>query len=120
MSIQDLKTWCQAPEVDPLTEIEQVRPLVEEEFLSGWKRQQTVSTQQVNQLFRLLTQYSPPNPACIFFQDNTIPINSVTIIANGQAFTEEEAPELFTIYSGTMPDFTGVAPAGTVPVMRKR
>lgn len=120
MSIQDLKQWCQDLDVDPVTEIEQRRSLVDEEFIKGWKRQQTVSTQQINQLFNLLTQYAPPNPACVHFQDSTIAINSVSIVANGQSFTQAEAPELFSIYNGTMPDFTGVAPVGTTPVMRKR
>ncbi|HDG1611215.1 TPA: hypothetical protein PFD71_003105 [Vibrio cholerae] len=120
MAIQDLKEWCQIPKVDDVTEIEQVRPLVDEEFINGWQRQQTVSTQQVNQLFKLLTNYAPPSPTCIYYQDSSIPVNSVSIIADGRTFTQEEAPELFEIYGGTMPDKTVGAPAGTTPIMRKR
>ncbi|QXN60105.1 hypothetical protein KUA24_38 [Vibrio phage HNL01] len=120
MATQTLKKWCQNPLVDDVTEMEQIRELVSEEFYSGWVRQQTVSTQQINQLFNLLTQYAPPNPACVFFQDSNITINEVTLVADGRAFTQEQAPELFEIYNGTMPNFTAEAPAGTIPVMRMR
>lgn len=120
MAIDDLEVWCQELVTDELTQNTQRRTIFDNEYLEGWLRQQTVSTQQLNQLFYLLTSYSPPNIFTVHYVDSSTPVTIAEIACDGGSFLEADAPLLYEQYGGTMPDFTGDAPTGTRPVMRKQ
>lgn len=120
MPIDTLKVWCKEVTVDSLTENRQRRSLLDNEYLDGWLRQQSVSYQQLNELFNLLSSYSPPSIFTVYYVESSASGSSEEITANGGSFTQEEAPLLYEEYAGTMPNLTGSAPAGTRPVMRKQ
>ncbi len=119
MPLQDLKTWCRDLVVDPETQNIQRRDINSNEFQQGWLRLDTISAQQLNQLFYLLTSYSSRVVTQVYFVDSSKPIPDTVIRADGSSFLKETAPLLFEIYAGTMPDFTNSAPSGTTPVMNK-
>lgn len=120
MAIDNLKVWCQEVVPDGITDAEQRRGLLDEEYLNGWLRQQTVSYQQLNQILFLLTSYSSPNVYTVHYVDDTAPTSAYEIEADGGSFSQVEAPLLYELYSGTMPDFTSTTPTGMRPVMRKQ
>jgi hypothetical protein len=119
MPLQDLNTWCRDLIIDSETENVQRRDINSNEFQQGWLRLDTISTQQLNQLFYILTSYSNRVITQVYFVDSAKPIPNTVIKADGGSFLEEDAPLLFEIYKGTMPNFINAAPAGTTPVMNK-
>ena len=119
MPLQDLKTWCRDLVVDAETLNTQRRDINSNEFQQGWLRLDSISAQQLNQLFYLLTSYSSRVVTQVYFVDSNQSIPQTVIKADGGSFLKEEAPLLFEIYGGTMPNFTNSAPSGTTPVMNK-
>ncbi len=119
MPLQDLRTWCRDLVVDAETQNIQRRDINSNEFQQGWLRLDTISAQQLNQLFYLLTSYSNRVVTQVYFVDSSQTIPNTVIKADGGSFVENDAPLLFEIYNGTMPDFTNSAPNGTTPVMNK-
>lgn len=117
-----LKIWCEELKVDGVTEVNQRRPLVEEEFQNGWLRKQPVSTQQVNQLFKELTSYAKSVRCApdLFYTGNGNTIPSIALEMNGQSITESEYPVLYSFYGTTLPDLTAAAPTDFTYTVRKQ
>ena len=59
-ALQTLKIWCKDIIPDSVKGNTQVKQIRDEEWLQGWGRLSGVTTQQLNSLFRLLTQHSSP------------------------------------------------------------
>lgn len=119
MPVQNLQQWSYQITVDPATENVQRRDIQDKEFLQGWLNLETVSVQQLNQLFFLLTSYCPKVVTHVYFIDAGKSVPDTVISADGRTFTQEEAPLLFEQYAGTMPDFTASTPTGLIAVMNK-
>lgn len=120
MSIQELPVWSEEIVSDPVTESEQRRSLLPEEFLHGFLRQQTISTQQFNSLMFLLSSYAAPSPFCMYLWDSSKPIPDVAIEANGQATDSMTMPQLAEFYGVSLPNAASSAPVGFTYLLRKQ
>ena len=118
MSIQNLEIWASEEVIDGETEIAQRRDIQSEEFLNGWKRLGTVSAQQMNGILYLLSSYSPPYAHCAYQIPSSVVTPSIALDLDGSTFTEEDYPELYAIYSGTLPDLSSEAVTGFKWVIR--
>lgn len=118
MAVDNLKIFCNTAVVDGVTETSNRRTILDEEYLNGWVRQATVSTQQVNSILYLLSTFSAPYAHCIYMMDDSEDTPSTALDLDGSTFTEEDYPNLYEIYSGTLPDYTSVAPTGIKYIIR--
>lgn len=118
----ELKVWCQELKVDGVTEVEQRRSLLDEEYENGWLRKQTVSTQQINELFNKLTSYAKSVKCApdLFYTGNGNTIPDIALEMNGQSITQEDYPILFEFYGSTLPDMTPDTPSGFTYAVRKQ
>lgn len=118
--IQALEVWCREKVTDAASETENRRDVVPEETVNGWVRLGTVSTQQANSLFYLVTSHSKPNPFSPELHHNAQPIPSVAMEwVDGGAIVEADTPELYEYYGATFP-VLGSAPAGWTYIVRKQ
>ena len=117
MSVQNLQIWA-SEEVTDSSGIAQRRDLKTEEFLHGWRRLGTMSTQQLNSMLYLLSTYSAPYAHCIYQMPDSVDTPSTALDCDGRTFTEEDYPNLYAIYSGNMPDLSSEAVTGFKYVMR--
>ncbi len=119
MAVEELDIWCSEVVNDGVTLTDNRRALLPEEVLNGWVRNGTVSVQQMNSLFYYLTTYSSPfsNSPYLMASSETTPDNAYDM--DGSTFTEEDAPNLYEIYKGTLTDMSGDAPTGHKWVIRK-
>ena len=120
MALQQLKVWAKQAIPDSVKGNLQFKVLRDEEWLQGFGRLFGPSTQQLNSLFRLLTQYSSPSDICPYLYPDTAFIYSTMLLMDGQTITEEEAPVLFETYGSTLPDLVNEAPPGFVYIIRKQ
>ena len=118
MALQELKIWAKTLNNDMLTLTDQRRDIEDEEFLDGWLRTSPASSQQMNQLFYLLTTYANPFPNAPVIYPSALDIPSVALEMNGQTITEEDYPNAFAIYGGTLPNITASAPTGFTYIIR--
>lgn len=119
MANQDLEVWAKNLVQDPISQAQQRRPITLEEFLEGWGRLGGVSTQQLNQLFYLITSSSPPSDISPYPYPSTQPIKDNMLHMNGQSITQQDTPELFDVYGSTLPDMTSDNLTGFIWVVRK-
>lgn len=120
MALQILKVWASNIIPDSVKGNNQAREIKDEEWFQGWGRLAGVSAQQVNSLFRLITQHSAPSDICPYLYPSSSFIYSNTLEMNGQVITEEETPVLFATYGSNLPDITSEAPTGFIYVIRKQ
>ncbi len=118
MADQELKEWCKDSVPDPVKGNSQKRPLTDEEFLQGWGRLSGISPQQLNSLFNLITQHSPPTDTCPFPHLASKPIPSTALHMNGQAITSSTSPELHAFYGNTLTDMSASNLAGFIWIVR--
>lgn len=105
---QTLQVWASETTTDGVTGIEQKKTLTDNEWLSGWTRQQVVSAQQLNTIFNLVTSYALPSPVapCLWPEDVDIP--DIAIVFDGSTITEDTYPNLYSIYGATLPDMSDI------------
>lgn len=120
MAIQQLKVWAKQIVPDSVKGNNQVREIRDEEWLQGWGRLLSPTIQQLNSLFRLITQHTSPTDIAPYLYPNTKTIQSNMLEMNGQSITEEETPVLFDTYSTNLPDMTLDYPTGFIYVVRKQ
>lgn len=118
MALQELKVWAKEKIIDSVTEIAQRRDISTEEFENGWKRLSTVSAQQANGLFYLLTSYASPFSNSIYLMSSSVATPSTALELDGSTFTEEDYPNLYEIYAGTLPNLSAEAPTGCKYIIR--
>ena len=119
MASQELKVWSEELVVDGLTNITQRRDLLDEEFLNGWLRKMSISSQQLNQLFYLLSIHANPFPNAPVPYPTSLGIPDTALEMNGQAILEADYPNAFSIYGATLTDITADAPTGFTYIIRK-
>ena len=119
--MQILEVWCRNEVVDPVSEIEQRREILPEEFLEGWLRDATVSGQQVNALFYLLTAHADTRPCVpkLILTTDTLLDNEILWV-DGGAISLLDTPVLHSRYGATFPTLQSTAPSGWKYVVRKQ
>lgn len=120
MALQLLKVWANNILADSLEGNNQVRSIRDEEWVQGWGRNSGVSSQQLNSLFRLLTQHSAPSDICPYLYPDTELVQSNALELNGQTITQAVTPVLYDIYGTTLPDIASTAPTGFTWIVRKQ
>ena len=118
MSIQNLEIWAKTIVTDGITEIDQRRDILGEEFDTGWVRLSTVSTQQMNGILYLLSSYAAPYSHCAYQMPDSIATPVIALDLDGSTFTEDDYPNLYEVYSGTLPDLSSEAATGMKWVIR--
>lgn len=119
MAEQELEIWANQLTKDALTDTFQRREIFPEEFKDGWLRTESISAQQLNQLFYLLSVYSnaSTNAPILYPTSVSIPITSLEM--NGQIIAEVNYPNAFALYGTNLPDLATGAPAGFTYIIRK-
>lgn len=120
MALQQLKVWAKQAVPDSVKGNIQFREIRDEEWLQGWGRLLSPTIQQLNSLFRLLTQHSSPSDISPYLYPASGFLYSTMLQMDGQAITEAETPVLFAIYGTNLPDMTADAPTGFVYIVRKQ
>lgn len=120
MALQQLKVWAKQAVPDPVKGNIQFKEIRDEEWLQGWGRLLSPTIQQLNSLFRLLSQHASPSDVSPYLYPNTKTIQSNMLQMNGQAITEEETPVLFDTYGANLLDMSTDEPTGFVYVVRKQ
>lgn len=118
--IQELKVYANTINIDLETKVPQRRDLTIEEFTDGLLKQHSFSAQQYNQILFLLTSHAAPHWSCPQLLSTSVTIPDSALEMNGQVFLEIDAPELYSIFSGTLPDIVADAPAGFTYIVRKQ
>ena len=113
-----LNVWCSTTVTDGITSTDNKREILEEESLNGWVRNGTVSTQQLNSLFYELTLHSNPFANSPFLMSTNVSTPDNAYDMDGSTFVETDAPNLFAIYAGTLPDLNTTAPTAHKYVIR--
>ena len=120
MALQTLKVWAKSLVPDSVKGNEQIREIRDEEWLQGWGRLAGVTNQQLNSLFRLITQHSAPADVCAYLYPDSAPITDVMLKLDGQSITSASHPVLFETYGGNLPDLTSEQVTGFIWVVRKQ
>lgn len=115
----ELPIWAEIAVEDGVTGTDNRRALLGEEAVNGWVRNGTVSVQQLNSLFYYLTLHSSPYAFSPYLMSTTYTTPSNAYDMDGSTFTEDDAPNLYEIYAGTLPDLSSEAPTGHKWVIRK-
>lgn len=113
---QTLYRWAETATIDGVTGIYQRKTIQDNEWTSGWTRNQVVSAQELNTLFYLLTTSSAPIPAPIAFLPDDSDIPDTAVALDGSSITESSYPNLYSIYGSTLPDASGLLSGYTVIV----
>lgn len=119
MSLQEVPLWAEETINDEVTGIPQRRDLNAEEFLNGWLRLSTVTTQQMNQILYLLTASSKVNPFSpeLHLSSENIPSVAVEWV-DGGVIDQNDTPLLYEYYGTNFPTL-GAAPSGWRYIIRK-
>lgn len=118
--IQELKVYASTINVDLETNVPQRRDITIEEFNDGLLKLHSFSAQQYNALMFLLTSHAAPHWSCPQLLSTLVTIPDSALEMDGQSFLEVDAPELYTIFAGTLPDIVADAPAGFTYIVRKQ
>lgn len=118
MPSQELEVWAKQDVPDPVKGNSQKREIRDEEWLQGWGRLSGITAQQLNTLFNLVTQYTPPSDICPYPFPNGVAIPDQALVMNGQTITQQDQPELYAAYGATLPDMTADNLTGFVWVVR--
>lgn len=119
MAEDNLKIWCNTTVTDGVTNTDNKRTLLDEEYLNGWLRNGTVSIQQLNSLFFGLTLSSSPYTNSPYLMSDGVTTPSTAYDMDGTVtLTSTDAPNLYEIYGATLPDLSGDAPTGHKYVIR--
>ncbi|CAH9012960.1 conserved hypothetical protein [Vibrio phage 501E54-1] len=105
MAYQELKIWSSTEMQDPVKGNSQINEILEEKWIQGWGRLHGVSAQDLNTLFRIITEYSPPTDYCAYPHPANVTVPS-TAIESGSSITAEDQPELFKVFGNTLPDMS--------------
>ena len=119
MADQPLKTWASKLTIDNASLAPQRRPLRDEEFQNGLLRLMSMTAQQLNQLFYLLTISSKSHPSVPELWPTSKAIPDESLEMNGQAILAAAYPNAFDTYGAVLPDMTGDAPTGFTYIIRK-
>lgn len=106
MAAQPLAIWAKNIVIDNQTNTPQRRVLTLEEWSDGLLRDTPFSAQQYNSLLNVLTSHSNPYPNTPYPMKDSITTPEYALEMNGQSFTQEQAPELYEIYTGILDDLS--------------
>ena len=118
MAYQELKIFSSQEVSDPVKGNPQLNEIKDEKWIQGWGREHGVTSQDLNTLFRIISEYSPPTDYCAYPHPTSVTIPD-TAIENGSAITEEGQPELFKVFGNTLPNMSADNLTGFVWVFRK-
>lgn len=116
--MQEIPVWCE--EVLTFGGTDTRYDLKAEEALNGWVKNASVSAQQLNQLFYLLTSSAKVNPFSpdLLLATEELPSECVEWV-DGGAIPQTEAPLLYEHYNGVFPTLQTYAPIGWKYIARK-
>ena len=120
MALQTLKVWAKEAIPDAVKGNTQFRELRDEEWLQGWGRLFTPTVQQLNSLFRLITQHSSPSDISPYLYPSNATVLGNMLVMDGQAIDEATTPILYQTYGGNLNDMSASAPTGFVYVVLKQ
>lgn len=118
MADQTLKIWAKEQTLDGVTGIYQKKIIQDNEWLTGWAREQVISAQELNTLFYLLSTHASPIPAPISYWPTASFIPEQALEMDGSGISEVDVPNLYSIYGSSLPDLRAFCPSGYTIIVR--